>query len=231
MALLSSTTGSLTGAMTGPILNWDPVPGLKYDKKRTDEGIKLNQFKTLTGQLLSTCTQKNGGGLLKDGTMKKKRMLVSYPRSGSTWMLATIMNIFGIISDREDKNSIIPKDCGCTLTTRTHDFSVMRQKKIIQKVKRWTNMMEMLYYWFAIHSEPSYLIGLFWNTSKIDRLGTFCRIWYHPLGKVSYRLDSGLEAWRHFLSWKNDHWFRIGNEASGNRNGNTVGPKAIWMCC
>ena len=72
MALLSSTTGSLTGAMTGPILNWDPVPGLKYDKKRTDEGIKLNQFKTLTGQLLSTCTQKNGGGLLKAGTMKKK---------------------------------------------------------------------------------------------------------------------------------------------------------------
>ena len=127
MALLSSTTGSLTGAMTGPILNWDPVPGLKYDKKRTDEGIKLNQFKTLRGQLLSTCTKKNGGGLLKDGTMKKKRMFVSYPRSGSTWMRMMIMNLFGIISDREDKDSIIPKDCGCTLTTRTHDFSVMRQ--------------------------------------------------------------------------------------------------------
>ena len=127
MALLSSTTGSLTGAMTGPILNWDPVPGLKYDKKRTDEGIKLNQFKTLTGQLLSTCTKKNGGGLLKDGTMKKKRMFVSYPRSGSTWMLVTIMNLFGIVSDRLDPKLKIPKDCGCTLTTRTHDFSVMRQ--------------------------------------------------------------------------------------------------------
>jgi hypothetical protein len=128
MALLSSTTGSLTGAMTGPILNWDPVPGLKYDKKRTDEGINLNQFTTLRWQLDATCTKKNGGGLLKDGTMKKKRMFVSYPRSGSTWMRMMIMNLFGIVSDRLDKNLKIPKDCGCTLTTRTHDYSVMRQK-------------------------------------------------------------------------------------------------------
>jgi len=127
MALLSSTTGSLTGSMTGPILGWGPKPGLKYDEERTNLALKLKQTKPIDWLLELPCAVKNGGGLLKEGTMKKQRYLAAYPRSGSTWMRAMIMNIFGLLANRfEDKTDILKK-CGCSVLTRTHDFSITQQ--------------------------------------------------------------------------------------------------------
>ena len=107
MALLSSTTGSLTGSMTGPILGWGPKPGLKYDEERTNLALKLKQTRPNDWLLELPCAVKNGGGLLKEGTMKKQRYLAAYPRSGSTWMRAMIMNIFGLFANSFEGNIIV----------------------------------------------------------------------------------------------------------------------------
>jgi len=126
MALLSSTSSSLTGPMTGPILGWDPVPGLEYDEERTNLAFKLRQLSPDDVILSSSCTKKNGAGLLKDGTLNKRRYLVAYPRSGSTWLRVMMANVFGLFSDRFEEIATIPKDCGCLFLTRTHDFDVIR---------------------------------------------------------------------------------------------------------
>jgi len=103
------------------------MPELKFDIQRTAIGRKKEETKKDDWLFELPCARKYGGGLLKNGALKKKRAFVSYPRSGNTWMRAAIMSLFGFFTDSMLVGSKVPKDCGCTILTKTHDYSVIRE--------------------------------------------------------------------------------------------------------
>ena len=94
--LSTFNTTPLVRSVIEPLLPFDPMPELKFDIERTAIGIKNDEIIRKKDGLYSLpCVKKYGGGLLKNGSLKKRRAFVSYPRSGNTWTRGLILSLFG----------------------------------------------------------------------------------------------------------------------------------------
>jgi len=143
MENLLSTRIPIAIPSNGPIPPFPRLQGSRFDPKSAetvafaDIYLKLNssydgEFPVLHNLI---CVEEYGGGFFKPNTFKRKKALISYPKSGSEFTRALVLAAFGMLIHQKtirrsptgrlsEPNKLNYTSCDCFMLQRDHDIGL-----------------------------------------------------------------------------------------------------------